>query len=211
MSAERKSAWDGYRRWRKIAWVVLPITIFLFASGATSLMALPLFVISATAVTSIQFFECPKCDEPFFYISGFCLKYSSLQFFPSSHPFTLKCVHCGFPKWKEPPPQVEKAELYPTPRRTDPRPDPAIAERLRLTNFLTLVLRDDPGAIGLRRDANGWVDVDTLLTRSGRCGIKLTRESIAEALNNSAPRRFEWDQAGNRIRAMTGDPVGHEI
>lgn len=101
----------------------------------------------------------------------------------------------------------EKTEIYPTPRREIPRPDPAIAEHLRLAKFLTLVLSDDPKAIGLRLDANGWADVGDLLTRANRHGIKLTRDNLGDVLTVSENHRFERDQPGDRIRVINGDTL----
>lgn len=111
------------------------------------------------------------------------------------------CIHCGFPKWEEPPPEFPKINIYPIPQEEKSVRDPAIAERLHLAKFLTLVLRDDPKAIGLRLDADGWADLETLLTRANRYGFKLTRESLAEVAASSSGHRIEWDQPGNRIRA----------
>jgi len=200
MGDSKKSAWEGYRKWRKVAWAALPITIYLFTSGGSILFALPLFVISAMAVIFIQFFECPKCDEPFFYISGLSLKYSKFRLLPSHHPFTQTCVHCGFPKWEEPSSKAPKVESYPIPRAERVRPNPAVAERLRLTNFLTIVLHDDPGAIGLRLDPEGWVDADHLIARANRCDVKLTRESLGDIACDSKSDHFDWDSIGNRVR-----------
>lgn len=73
-------------------------------------------------------------------------------------------------------------------------------ESIRLKSFLTLVIRDDPYAIGLKLDSEGWADVEHLLARAKRYGIKLTREDLENAvgMENSL---FEWDQASTRIRA----------
>lgn len=109
-------------------------------------------------------------------------------------------MSCGLPKWDDPPPKPAKVEIYPIPRGDIPRPDPVTTERLRLAKFLTLILRDDPGAIGLRLDSEGWADVQNLLTRTNRYDIKLTRENLTEVMNDPENHHFEWDQPGGRIR-----------
>lgn len=111
-------------------------------------------------------------------------------------------MNCGLPKWEDPPPKPPKVERYPLPRDENPRRDPVIAERLSLAKFLTLVLRNDPKAIGLRVDTDGWADVDDLLKRANRNGIGLTCETLGEVLTVSETRRFEWDREGNRIRVV---------
>ncbi len=176
--------------WRKVAWISIPV--FLLLNSAFQLPEVVVFVVAipfVIAATALQKFKCPKCRECFFYHGLY-------------HPLTQKCVHCGLPKWEDASFVVEEPKVapYPTPRRRDPIPDPAIAKRHRLAKFLTLVLRDDPKALGLRLDADGWANVDDLVKRSNRYDLNLTRESLAEVLSLSADQRFEWDQPGNRIR-----------
>ena len=138
------------------------------------------------------FFRCPECGEFFFFKVGTF----NWNFFPQ------KCVHCGLPKWAEPSPKPPTALTYPIPRRETPRPDPAIADRLRAAKFLTLILRDDPGAIHLTLDSDGWADVQNLLARANRYGFKLTREDLAAVMNHPEEHRFEGDPSGDRIRWM---------
>lgn len=120
------------------------------------------------------------------------------------NPWRENCVHCGLPKWKEADyvnPDSEQiafrslsiAEMAAT---------AAISARERNSKFLLLVLRDDPGAIHLTLDSEGWADVNNLLTRANRYGFKLTREDLAEVIAASENNHFEWDQPGNRIRAV---------
>lgn len=78
-----------------------------------------------------------------------------------------------------------------------------ISARERNSRFLLLVLRDDPGAIHLTLDSDGWADMRNLLTRANRYGFKLTLGGIADALAVSPTSQFEWDQPGNRIRAVS--------
>lgn len=60
-----------------------------------------------------------------------------------------------------------------------------------MPNFLTLVLRDDSGAIGLKLDSDGCANVDQLLKRANRNGIKLARENLADVPTESESHRFE--------------------
>jgi putative RNA 2'-phosphotransferase len=39
---------------------------------------------------------------------------------------------------------------------------------VRLSKFLSFVLRHDPGTIGITLDPNGWVPVDELLSAAAR-------------------------------------------
>lgn len=88
-----------------------------------------------------------------------------------------------------------------TPSIREMATDASVSELERHSRFLLLVLRDDPGAIHLALDKNGWADVRDLVTRANRYGFEITAESLAEVLTSSFSRHFEWDEAGNRIRA----------
>lgn len=80
----------------------MPLAVYLLVSEATIFLTLPLLIISGIAIIALEFFECPKCEEPFFHISPFSLKYSEFRFLQGHRPFTQKCIHCGFPKWDDP-------------------------------------------------------------------------------------------------------------
>ena len=199
MADSKKSAWDGYRKWRKALWLTI-LGIFILAVPAPDFPGVSLgsrlpndvgvlliFTPPFLCLLALQHIKCPKCEKSFFYDGIYT-------------PWANHCVHCGLPKWDDPPPKPAKVEIHPIPDGNNSRPDPLTVERLRLTNFLTLVLRDDPGAIGLRLDSDGWVDLDKLVTRANRHGIKLSRESLIMVLTVSENHRFELDQPGNRIR-----------
>ncbi len=79
----------------------------------------------------------------------------------------------------------------------------SIPARERDSRFLTLVLRDDPGAIHLTLDSEGWADVNNLLTRANRYGFNLTRESLEQVTSMEGNSPFEWDQKARRIREFS--------
>jgi hypothetical protein len=205
MSAPKKSAWDSYRQYSNILKVTLPIVLCLIVLGefvpkaieAAFLFLFPVIILAVLASIPIKWFECPRCRERFFIPPGF---------FSFYRPGAKQCLHCGLPKWDEggSPIKPAKVELYPIPSGNNFRPDPVTVERLRLANFLTLVLRDDPGAIGLRLDPEGWTDADHLVARANRYDVKLTRESLGDIASDSKNDHFDWDPAGNRVRWRKG-------
>jgi len=194
-SVPKKSAWDSYRRWRKFTWLCFPVWFCLVTFDTTRPIFGIIFVFCVFCGFRIQWFECPRCEECFFIYPKFPRFY---------WPSAKKCMNCGLPKWDDPPPKPAKVEIYPIPKGDSPRPDPVTTERLRLAKFLTLVLRDDPKAIGLRLDANGWADVGDLLKRANCNGIKLTCENLDDVLTISENHHFERDQPGDRIRWNKG-------
>jgi len=82
---------------------------------------------------------------------------------------------------------------------------------LRVSKFLSLVLRHEPQRIGLALDPAGWVAVDELLRACGGHGVPLTRERLAAIVAASDKQRFAFDASGTRIRANQGHSVPVEL
>jgi putative RNA 2'-phosphotransferase len=80
-------------------------------------------------------------------------------------------------------------------------------ERTRASKFLSLVLRHEPGKIGLNLDAAGWVDVDALLTACRRNGVAIDRAGLEEVVATNDKKRFALSEDGRRIRASQGHSI----
>ena len=89
--SDYKKEWKSYRLrvWITLGtWVVPPVVIYLSGIGGQLWIWLVgawllIFTISMIWLFS---FRCPRCQEYFF-----------IQF-PTNHPLTKACVHCGLPK-----------------------------------------------------------------------------------------------------------------
>ena len=82
---------------------------------------------------------------------------------------------------------------------------------LRLSKFLSLVLRHEPERIGIALDVAGWVAVDELLAACGRHGVVLSRERLDGIVARSDKQRFAFDDTRQRIRANQGHSVPVEL
>jgi putative RNA 2'-phosphotransferase len=80
-------------------------------------------------------------------------------------------------------------------------------QRTRTSKFLSLVLRHQPGRIGLALDASGWADVEELLAGCRRHGLSLERAELEEVVATSEKKRFALSDDGQRIRASQGHSV----
>jgi putative RNA 2'-phosphotransferase len=80
-------------------------------------------------------------------------------------------------------------------------------EDVRLSRFLSFVLRHGPDSIGLRLDAHGWVDVGDLIRKAKGAGRSITREDLARVVENNDKKRFSLSPDGRRIRADQGHSV----
>ena len=78
---------------------------------------------------------------------------------------------------------------------------------VKTSKFLSLVLRHDPGHIGLALDPAGWIDVDVLLSALAAHNHRLSREQLDLVVGQNDKRRFAFDPTGTRIRASQGHSV----
>jgi putative RNA 2'-phosphotransferase len=78
---------------------------------------------------------------------------------------------------------------------------------VKTSKFLSLVLRHQPGKIGLTLDAQGWADVDELLTKANQHGVKLTRPMLNEVVSQNDKQRFAFSADGTRLRANQGHSI----
>jgi putative RNA 2'-phosphotransferase len=77
-------------------------------------------------------------------------------------------------------------------------------ERTHLSKFLSLILRHEPGKVGLTLDEAGWVGVAELLGAMARHGHAVTRAALDEVVTTSDKKRFAFSADGERIRASQG-------
>lgn len=84
-------------------------------------------------------------------------------------------------------------------------------ERIRVSKFLSLILRHRPEEVGVELDEAGWVDVAVLLERCAAHGKAISREALHEIVATSPKQRFAVSTDGERIRANQGHSVGVEL
>lgn len=82
---------------------------------------------------------------------------------------------------------------------------------IKLSKFLSLVLRHSPESIGLSLDDNGWADIDELIRLAGARGKRLTRPLIEEIVATSDKKRFVISEDQARIRASQGHSISVDL
>jgi putative RNA 2'-phosphotransferase len=80
-------------------------------------------------------------------------------------------------------------------------------EIIRTSKFLSLILRHEPGRVGLKLDDAGWTGVDDLLRAVNQHGTPLTLEELKHIAATSDKKRFAISDDGNRIRANQGHSI----
>lgn len=78
---------------------------------------------------------------------------------------------------------------------------------VQTSKFLSLILRHDPGMIGLTLDPAGWADVGELLARLNAEGNSITLEQLNHVVSTNSKKRFEFSADGLRIRASQGHSI----
>lgn len=60
---------------------------------------------------------------------------------------------------------------------------------VRISKFLSLVLRHEPERVGIALDEAGWTDVEALLAAASAHGVAITRAQLAEIVATSDKQR----------------------
>lgn len=81
----------------------------------------------------------------------------------------------------------------------------------KTSKFLSLVLRHEPGLIGITLDSAGWANVSELLRACRAHGRPLTRDELREAVASDDKRRFSFSEDGRKIRANQGHSIPVEL
>jgi putative RNA 2'-phosphotransferase len=82
---------------------------------------------------------------------------------------------------------------------------------VRLSKFLSLVLRHEPAAAGVALDPEGWVGIDDLLAGMARRGLPINRTELDEVVRTSDKHRFAISPDHRRIRANQGHSVSVDL
>lgn len=80
-------------------------------------------------------------------------------------------------------------------------------DTIRISKFLSLILRHEPDRVGLELDSAGWVGVTELLEAVNRHGVALTLEQLKQVVETNDKKRFAFSQDGKRIRASQGHSI----
>ncbi|HEX8384643.1 MAG TPA: RNA 2'-phosphotransferase [Rubricoccaceae bacterium] len=78
---------------------------------------------------------------------------------------------------------------------------------VRVSRFLSLVLRHDPGRVGLTLSPDGWAEVEDLVAAANRAGVPLDRATLDRVVAENDKQRFALSPDGGRVRANQGHSV----
>lgn len=84
-------------------------------------------------------------------------------------------------------------------------------QAVKISKFLSLVLRHEPEKIGLTLDPAGWVSVDQLLAACHANGRTISLKELQDVVAGSDKQRFSFSNDGSLIRANQGHSVEIEL
>lgn len=82
---------------------------------------------------------------------------------------------------------------------------------VRISKFLSQILRHRPDKIGLNLDENGWADVAELLEKAAEKGTVIDRETLQVVVDTNDKKRFAFSDDGLRIRASQGHSIDIDL
>ena len=80
-------------------------------------------------------------------------------------------------------------------------------EKTSISKYMSLILRHEPGRIGLTLDMNGWANTDELIEGMNRDGCCVTMEKLKEVVETNDKQRFKFNDGYDKIRANQGHSV----
>lgn len=87
-----------------------------------------------------------------------------------------------------------------------------MADLVRLSKFLSLMLRHQAEDFGLVLDENGFTDIDAVWTQiTKKYGAKYTRDNLETLLSETTAGKQRYERVGTRIRALYGHSAVREI
>ncbi|ABG59798.1 RNA 2'-phosphotransferase [Cytophaga hutchinsonii ATCC 33406] len=84
-------------------------------------------------------------------------------------------------------------------------------EQIRISKFLSLVLRHQPELIGLQLNEQGWAHIETLLEKSAAYGVSFDKQTLKYLVATNSKKRFAFSPDAEYVRASQGHSVDIEL
>lgn len=84
-------------------------------------------------------------------------------------------------------------------------------ETTKLSRFISLILRHNPMAIGIKLDANGWANTNELLKGMQDKGNKIDMALLEHIVDTDEKGRYSFNQDKTKIRANQGHSIKVDV
>ncbi len=82
---------------------------------------------------------------------------------------------------------------------------------VKVSKFLSLVLRHKPDTIGITLDEHGWTDVEELMKKSKEHGVNFDLDMLDFVVKTNNKKRFAFNDSKTKIRASQGHSVDVDL
>ena len=86
-----------------------------------------------------------------------------------------------------------------------------MSNKIRISKFLSMVLRHKPHRIGIQLDENGWADVSSIIAGLGKNGYRVNMSMLEEIVATCDKKRFSFNEDKTKIRANQGHSIDIDL
>lgn len=84
-------------------------------------------------------------------------------------------------------------------------------DEVKLSKFISLILRHQPEVINIKLDEKGWANVDELINGINQKGYHIDVEILSEIVTNNNKQRFTFNDDKTKIRANQGHSIDVDV
>lgn len=84
-------------------------------------------------------------------------------------------------------------------------------DEVKLSKFISLILRHQPEVINIKLDEKGWANVDELIDGINRKGYHIDFKILSEIVKNNNKQRFTFNDDQTKIRANQGHSIDVDV
>jgi len=86
-----------------------------------------------------------------------------------------------------------------------------MSDLVRMSKFLSLVLRHKPEKIDIELDHNGWANIKELVSKFAIKNPNMTEEVLLQIVAQDEKKRYSISEDGERIRANQGHSIDVDV
>lgn len=84
-------------------------------------------------------------------------------------------------------------------------------KQVRISKFISMILRHKPQKIGIELDEHGWADVDKLIKGLNKAGFDIDRRYLEQIVREDLKQRYAFSEDGSMIRANQGHSIPVDV
>lgn len=82
---------------------------------------------------------------------------------------------------------------------------------IKISKYLSFVLRHNPDSVSIKLDGGGWTDVENLIQQAKQKDMRITFDEIRTVVKKNDNQRFSLSEDGLKIRANYGHSIAVDL